>query len=328
MRDEMKIKTKVIGVDITLNYTTCAVIDIRGYILGKDSFAMTDYPDVNNFVTVLCEKIVKLAEAHGGFENIRSVGVSAPSSNFKTGCVENASNLKWKGVVPLAAMLRDRLGIAVAVGNDAHVAALAERTYGSAHGMDNFLVMTFTDGGVGSSIFVNGRVHLGTNGFSGEIGHTLVVENGRQCGCGHKGCLETYVSILGIVQNLRDLLEESDEPSLARNIENLNAQSLVLCCQQGDKLALEAVNRAGRILGRAVANYSSAINPEAIILSGDILKVIDWMYPVLRQTLDENVFHNLRGKVRLLASLLEPDERTVLGAGALAWEVPEYSLFK
>ena len=328
MIDEMKIKTKVIGVDISLNYTTCAVIDIRGAILGKDSFATTDYPDVNNFVSMLYDRIVKLAEAHGGLESIRSVGVSAPSANFKTGSVVNASNLRWKGVVPLAAMLRDRLGCAVAVGNDGHVAALGERAYGSAHGMENFLVMTFSGGGVGSSIFLNGRAHLGSNGFSGEIGHIRVMENGRQCGCGHKGCLETYVSTLGIVQNLRDLMEESDEPSLARNIENLNIHSVVLCCRQGDKLALEAVARAGRILGRAVANYCSVLNPEAIILSGDVLQVMDWMLPVLRKTLDENVFHNLRGKVRLLASLLEPEVRTVLGAGALAWEVKEYSLFK
>lgn len=328
MIDEMKIKTKVIGVDISLNYTTCAVIDIRGMILGKDSFSTTDYPNINNFVSMLYEKIVKLAEAHGGLENIRSVGVSAPSANFKTGSVENASNLRWKGVVPLAAMLRDRLGLAVAVGNDGHVAALGERAYGSAHGMENFLVMTFSEGGVGSSIFLNGRAHLGTDGFSGEIGHTRVVENGRQCGCGRKGCLETYVSTLGIVQNLRELMVESDEPSLARSIGDLNIQSVVLCCKQGDKLALEAVTRAGQILGRAIANYCSALNPEAIILSGDILKVIDWMYPVLRQTIDENVFHNLRGKVRLLASLLEPEVRTVLGAGALAWQLKEYSLFK
>ena len=326
--EEMKIKTRVIGVDISLDYTTCAIVDIRGTILAKDGFATSDYPDVNNFVSVLYEKIVRLADNCGGIENIRSVGISAPSANYKTGCIVNASNLKWKGNIPLAAMLRDRLGLAVAVANDAHVAALGEQAFGSAHGMKNFIVMNFDMGGVGSCIVMKGNPHIGTNGFAGEIGHTCVVENGRQCGCGKKGCLETYVSILGILQNARDLMAESDEPSLLRSIDNLNIQAVKLCCQQNDAMAIEAVVRAGKMLGRAVANYASTLNPEAIILIGDILQVKDWLIPSMRESLEENVFHNLRGRVRVLPSILNMDDSSVLGASALAWYVEEYSLFK
>ena len=325
--DEMKVKTRVVGVDLSLDYTVCAIVDIRGTIIAKNSFATSDYPDVNNYVSVLYEKIIKLAEENGGIDTIRSVGISAPSANFKTNCIENASNLPWKGVVPLAAMLRDRLGLAVALANDGHVTALGEQAFGSAHGMKDFIVISTGQGGVGSSIFTNGRPHLGANGFSGELGHTCVIENGRQCGCGKKGCLETYVSILGIVQTARDLVSESDEPSLIRNIDNLNIQSFVLCCQKGDALALEAVHRAGKVLGRALANYASIFNPEAIILTGDILLVAEWIMPSVREAIEENVFHNLRGKVRVLASLLDNDNRTVLGASALAWDVKEYSLF-
>ena len=326
--DEMKIKTRVVGVDLALDYTTCAVIDIRGTIIAKEAFATSDYPDVNNFISVLCEKIVRLSENNGGIENIRSVGISAPSANFKTGCVENASNLSWKGVVPLAAMLRDRLGLAVAVANDGHVTALGEEAFGTAHGMKDFIVMTFTHGGVGSCIFIKGRPHLGTNGFAGEIGHTCFVENGRQCGCGRKGCLETYVSIKGIVQNARDLMTETDESSLLRSIDNLDIKAIKLCCQQNDALAIEAVRRAGSVLGRALANYASILNPEAIILTGDLLQVQEWIMPTIRESLEKNVFHNLRGKVRVLPSILNTEDRTVLGAGALAWDVKEYSLFK
>ena len=326
--EEMKIKTRVFGVDLALDFTTYAIVDIRGTVIAKDSFATTDYPDISHFVAVLYEKIVQMAEANGGLEKIRSVGISAPSANFKTGCIENASNLPWKGVVPLAAMLRDRLGLAVAVANDGHVTALGEHAFGSAHGMKDFIVMTFSQGGVGSCIFVNGQPHLGADGFAGEIGHTCIVENGRQCGCGHKGCLETYVSILGIVQTARDLMAESDEPSLLRSVDGLNIRSLVLCCQKGDALALEAVRRTGVILGRALANYASMLNSEAIIITGDILQVRQWLMPTVRQTIEENVFHNLRGKVRLLSSILDDENRTLLGASALAWDVKEYSLFK
>jgi glucokinase len=131
-----------------------------------------------------------------------------------------------------------------------------------------------------------------------------------------------------MVQTARDLLKESDVPSLMRNIENINVQSLLFCCQKGDAIALEAVRRSGVILGRALANYASVLNPEAIILTGDILQFVEWLMPSVRQTIEENVFHNLRGRVRILASILDEENRTLLGASALAWDVKEYSLFK
>lgn len=122
-----KIKVRVVGIDIRLDRTTYAIVDIKGDIVAQDQFDTMDFPDVNDFVSALSEKVMMLVEENGGYESIRSVGVSAPSANSLTGCVENAANLPWKGVVPLAAMLRDRLGLAVAVANDAHITALSEK---------------------------------------------------------------------------------------------------------------------------------------------------------------------------------------------------------
>ena len=139
--EEYNIKTRVVGVDISNERTTYAVVDIRGNIIAEDSFPTTDFPDVNNFVTALSERIVMLVEANGGYETIRSIGVSSPSSSPVSGCIENAANLPWKGMVPLAAMLRDRLGLAVGLSNDAHISALGEYTFGSAHGMKNFIII-------------------------------------------------------------------------------------------------------------------------------------------------------------------------------------------
>ena len=104
-----QLKTRVVGVDVNVDTTTCAVVDIRGNILGQCSFVTSDYSSISDYVSVLTEHIIQLSEANGGYENIRSVGISIPSGNFKTGCIENAPNLPWKGVVPLAAMLRDQL---------------------------------------------------------------------------------------------------------------------------------------------------------------------------------------------------------------------------
>ena len=105
-------------------------------------------------------------------------------------------------------------------------------------------------------------------------------------------------------------------------------KAIKLCCQQNDALAIEAVRRAGLMLGRTLANYASILNPEAIILTGDTLQVKEWLIPAVREALENNVFHNLRGQVRVLPSILNTEDRTVLGASALAWEMKEYSLFK
>ena len=322
------IKTRVVGVDIDVKRTTYAIVDIRGNIIAEDYFVTSDYPNVNEYVTTLTEKILTLVEANGGYETIRSVGMSGPSANFVTGCIENASNMPWKGRVPLAAMLRDQLGMAVALGNDAYVSALGEKVFGSAHGMRDFIVVTLSHGGVGSSVFSNGNPHLGNDGFAGEFGHTVVVEGGRHCGCGKHGCLEPYVSERGVLATARELLNETDEPSLLRQAGDITLPVLVDCCEKGDRVAIETFRRTGFMLGMALANYASLLNPEAIILTGPLTKSGEWLLEPTTEAFDAHVFHNVKGKVKLLVSILDDHERDVLGASALAWDVKEYSLFK
>lgn len=322
------IKTRVVGIDIREKRTTYAIVDIRGEIVAQDYFLTSLYPEVGAYVSALSEKVLAMIEENGGYEMIRSVGISAPSGNYLTGCIENAANMPWKGVVPLAALLQDRLGMAVALANDGHITALGEKTYGSAHGMKDFIVVSISHGGLGSCIFTNGQPHLGVNGFAGEVGHTCVEVNGRQCGCGRKGCLETYVSDKGLVRTAEELIAESKEPTLLSELEVLDINSIVDCCDQGDRTAIEVFNRVGYMLGVGLANYASVLNPEAIILTGDMMQSGKWILRPMRQSFDEHVFHNIRGKVRILVSILKEGERDVLGASALAWDVKEYSLYK
>ena len=187
------VKKRVIGVDISMEETTFAIVNAKGEILVKDSFPTLNYPDANDYVMALCERILMMMESNGGYESIRSVGVSCPSANFMTGCMENSPNMPWKGIVPFGPLMRDRLGISVAVANNAQVIALGEHAFGCARGMRDFVVITLGSG-MGSCIFSNGMIHKGSDGFAGEVGHTCVVRNGRTCGCGKKGCLETYTA--------------------------------------------------------------------------------------------------------------------------------------
>lgn len=328
MEEVDQIKTRVVGIDIRETRTTYAVVDIRGEIIAQDHFNTLDYPELSDFVNALSERVLTLIEENGGFESVRSVGISSPSGNFITGCMENAANMPWKGVVPLAALLQDQLGMAVAVANDAHITALGEKAYGSAHGMKDFIVVSISHGGLGSCIFTNGQPHLGVNGFAGEVGHTCVQVDGRQCGCGRKGCLETYVSDKGLVKTAEELIAKSTEPTLLSDLEELNIRTITECCEKGDRVAIETFRQVGIMLGMGLANYASMINPEAIILTGDMMQAGKWLLKPMRQSFDEHVFHNIRGKVRLLVSILKEGERDVLGASALAWDVKEYSLFK
>lgn len=320
-------KTRVVGVDIEIDVTTYAIVDIRGTIIAIDHFSTSDYPIVSEYVAVLSDKIVTLVEANGGYETVRSVGISAPSGNFLTGSIENAANLPWKGNIPLAALMRDSLGLAVAVGNDAHASAIGERVYGSAHGLQNFVVVSMGHGGVGSCFFSNGRAHLGDSGSAGEIGHICLEDHGRLCGCGRQGCLERYVSVGGLIQTAREMLAESSEDSLMRQLSELTPEAIGECCDEGDQLALKVYRQTGEMFGIGLSFYASVINPEAIILTGGLTNQWKWLEEPTQLSFNEHLFPNLRGKVELQVSILTDAERDVMGASALAWEVEEYSLF-
>ena len=325
--EEENIKLRVMGIDISNEMTTYAIVDLRGNIIAEDNFVTTDYLNINQFVTKLTDCMVELMEANGGFMSVRSVGISCPSANFLTGCIVNAPNLPWKGTIPLAAMVRDRLGLAVAVANDAHVSALAEYTYGTAHGMEDFVIVSLGIG-LGSCFFSRGRGHRGFRGFAGEVGHACIIDHGRKCGCGKEGCLEAYCATHGIIQTAKELMAESNEPSLMRDIDNLTPRDITECCEKDDELAKEVYRRTGYLLGLGLANYACIIDPQLVVVTGGISKAGKWLMEPARKSFNEHVFGNMRDNIKIVTSLMNNREREVLGAAALAWTIPEYSLFK
>ena len=324
---EVTIKKRVVGIDISLDVTTYAIVDVKGDVIAMDSFPTMDYPEINQFISALSDHLISMVEENGGYESIRSVGISAPSANFMTGSIVNAPNLPWKGVIQLGALLRDRIGYAVAVANNADVRALGEHAYGLAKGMRDFVVVTMGTG-LGSSIFSNGMIHKGTDGFAGELGHTCIVNNGRQCTCGNKGCLEAYVAARGIVATAKEMLEQSEVPSLMRDVENLTPKLIAEFCEQDDELAIEVYRKTGELLGMGLANYASVIDPEAFIFTGGISRAGKWLFEPAKEVFDRCVFHNTSGKIKFLVSEDDRAANDVLGASVLAWEVREYSLFK
>ena len=325
--EQEAIKKRVVGIDISLDATTYAIVDVKGEIIVMDCFPTLDYPEINQFISALSDRLIQMVEDNGGYESIRSVGISAPSANFMNGSIVNAPNLPWKGVIPLSILLRDRTGYAVAVANNADVRALGEHAFGVAKGMRDFVVVTMGNG-VGSCLFSNGMIHKGNEGYAGEIGHTCIVSNGRQCTCGNKGCLEAYVAARGIIATAKELMEQTDKPSLMRGVEKLTPKLITEFCNQGDELAIEVYRRTGEMLGMGLANYGSMVDPEAFIFTGGIAKAGKWLFDPAKKVFDEYVFHNSKGKIKFLVSEEDRVLNDVLGASVLAWEVREYSLFK
>jgi glucokinase len=321
------IKTRVVGVDIQIDTTTLAVIDVRGNIIARESFNTGTNPNIGDFASILSERVMSIVEQNGGYESIRSLGICCPSANYMTACIENAPNLPWKGVVPLAAMMRDRLGLAVALGNNAYARGLGELAFGVAHGMKDFVLLTM-GGGVGSCIFINGQYYAGHDGFAGEIGHSMARHNGRLCGCGNKGCLEMYCARKGIRMTAQEVMAESDKPSKMRLIEDLTVDQIVAFCDMGDELAIETLRRTGHVLGETLANYATTVNPEAFIFTGSVSRCGDWLFDPAWESFNEHIFQNIKGKVKFLLSQFDEREANLLGASVLAWNVKEYSLFK
>ena len=270
-------KPYVVGMDIGGTNTVFGVVDSRGNVLATDSVKTQQYEKIEEYVDAVCKKLLPLVQQVGGAEKIKGMGVGAPNGNYYNGTIEFAPNLPWKGVIPLAALFEEKLGIPTALTNDANAAAIGEMTYGAARGLKDFIMITLGTA-VGSGIVVNGQLVYGHDGFAGELGHVIVDPDGRQCGCGRKGCLETYCSATGVARTAREFLVKRSEPSLLRNIpaEEIQSKDVYDAAVKGDQLALDIFAFTGEVLGKALANFVAFSSPEAIVLFGGLAKSGDY----------------------------------------------------
>lgn len=315
-------KPYVVGIDIGGTNTVFGIVDARGAVLASSSIKTGSYTEVEDYVNEVCKNLVPLLEANGGVDKIKGIGIGAPNGNYYTGTIEFAPNLPWKGVIPLAKMFEQRLGIPTALTNDANAAAIGEMTYGAARGMKDFIMITLGTG-VGSGIVINGQLVYGHDGFAGELGHVIIRRDGRLCGCGRQGCLETYCSATGVARTAREFLTASTEPSLLRSIpaENITSKDVYDAAVQGDQLAVNIFNFTGTILGEALADAIAFSSPEAIILFGGLAKSGEYIFKPIQESIDKNVLNIYKGKTKLLMSELKDADAAVLGASALGWEI-------
>lgn len=324
MTTEESLKPYVIGLDLGGTNSVFGIVDSRGDIKVTTAIKTQGYADVNDYVDAAVEALQVIIDQVGGIEKIKAMGIGAPNGNYYNGTIEFAPNLEWghSGIVPLAKLFSDKLGIPVALTNDANAAAVGEMTYGVARGMKNFIVITLGTG-VGSGIVVNGQLVYGCDGFAGELGHVIVKDDGRQCGCGRKGCLEAYCSATGVARTARELLTTTDQPSLLRELdpEKITSLDVSIAASKGDKLALGIYEFTGKMLGEACVNFAAFSSPEAFIFFGGLTKAGDLIMDPIKKAYEENVLNIFKGKAKFLVSGLEGSSAAVLGASAVGWDI-------
>lgn len=310
-------KKVVAGVDIGGTNTIFGLVDEKGKVLGEGHLKTTDYPDVNNFVKALTSGIKKLVKEKKDVE-LAGVGIGAPDANYHRGTIEHAPNLAWKGIVPLADLIKKVVKVPVVLTNDANAAAMGEMVFGGAKKMKDFVVLTLGTG-LGSGIVVDGKMVYGHTGFAGEVGHMTIVPGGRECGCGRKGCFEAYGSATGLVKTVSQKLSEMRDESVLRDIppSKLTAKQIAEAAAKKDPVAVAAMEYTAEMLGYGIVNTIVFTSPEAIFLFGGLAQAGDILFNPVREYLKKHNYVLFRDTVKILPSGISESKGAVLGAAAL-----------
>ena len=317
-----ELKPNVVGIDIGGTNTVFGIVDVNGNVLASNSIKTQAYPKLEDYINALGDGLLELISKNGGAEKINGIGVGAPNANYYTGNIEHAANLPWKGIVPFAKMLSDKVGLPVALTNDANAAAIGEMKYGAARGMRDFIMITLGTG-VGSGVVANGQLIYGHDGNAGELGHVIVRRDGRTCGCGNKGCLETYTSATGVARTAKEFLLNRNEDSVLRKIDldKITSKDVFDAAMAGDQIAKDIFAFTGQILGEALADFVKFSSPEAFVLFGGLAKSGDLLFAPVKKAMDDNLMPVFKGKVKVLFSQMKDADAAVLGASALAWDI-------
>ncbi len=308
-----------VGIDIGGTNTAYAFIDSAGKIIFKDEVPTGKSADPNELIDRVCKALQNSANTLGVQDQLAGLGIGAPNGNYFSGTVEFAPNLNWFGIIPVAKMFEERMSIKTFLTNDANAAAMGEMFFGSAKGMKDFIFITLGTG-LGSGIVVNGDLVYGHDGFAGEMGHVIVIQNGRQCGCGRKGCLEQYCSATGLVKTYLEILAKEDpEKFSAIDKTTVNSKSIYEMALSVDKVAINSFNYTGEILGFALANSVAYTSPEAFFLFGGLAEAGELLLAPTKISFEKNLLSIYKNKITISVSGLPESDAALLGAASLAW---------
>lgn len=306
-------KQVVAGIDIGGTNTVFGLTDHDGVIHAVGSLKTSDYGgDGEDYINAISKAI---NESLTPELNLVGVGIGCPNGNHYAGVMDSAPNLKFKGVIPFVKRFEEILKIPAVLTNDANAAAIGEMLFGGAKYLKDFIMVTLGTG-VGSGFVANGQMVYGHDSFAGELGHTIIFPEGRQCGCGRKGCLETYTSASGISKTFVELTEKHT----GKKTENISSYDVLLEAEKGNPLAIETFDYTAKILGLALANAVAITSPSHIFLFGGPVKAGNFLIEPLKKYMEEYMLFVFKGKVQVQVSELMDKNAAILGSAALIWE--------
>ncbi len=314
-------KEIAVGIDIGGTNSRYGVVSESGEVLKHDRFPTRSYPKAEGFVRAISRKIKEILAEFEGY-TFKGIGIGAPNGNFFRGTIEQAPNLNWEGVIPFVDQFKKYFSERVVLTNDANAAAIGEMMFGGARVMKDFIVITLGTG-LGSGFVVNGDLVYGHDGFAGELGHTFVyLDSGRKCGCGRRGCLETYASAQGIKRTVFELMAENTQISELRDLSysQMTSEHIYHAAQNGDRIAKQAFDITGHYLGIKLADAVVHTSPEAIFLYGGLAKSGNLILNPTIKAFDDHVMNIFKGKVSIRSSELNGKQGAILGAAALVWK--------
>ncbi|WP_411030670.1 ROK family protein [Spongiimicrobium sp. 3-5] len=312
----------VVGIDIGGTKTKIGLVDKEGVCLESLYFRTREYPDLTVYLNKVQESVHELTTRLPKDVHLLGCGIGAPNASSRNGTIENASNLVWKGTVPILARLQEKMPMPMRIMNDASAAALGEMLFGNAKEMTDFIAITLGTG-FGAGIVANGKLIDGYDGFAGELGHVdMTLGDGRVTGLGVKGGLEAYVSATGLKRTILYMLSKHMDESKFRSISynDLHGEDITQAAEEGDPIALKAFEYTADILGLALANFTAFTQPEAFFLMGGLINSGKWIWEPLQRQFEHYLLDVYKGKVKLLRSGLPPKTTAISGAAALIWE--------
>lgn len=307
-----------IGIDLGGTAIKFGLFGLAGQLLEKWQIP-TDTSEegkyiLNNIAASLKEKLDKLQI---NISIVKGIGMGVPGLVTRDGYIMAAVNLGWINV-SAAQELSELIGIPVKVSNDANAAALGEMWQGSGRGYKNLVMITLGTG-IGGGVIIEEKIVSGMYGAAGEFGHIPVVyDETEYCRCGRKGCLEQVASAKGIVKEAKRLLKESTSFSILREKEHISSHLIYEAAKAGDMIAIQAVERAGKFLGMAMAMITGVLDPEIFIVGGGVSSAGQYLIDIINKYYKENVLYACRNTKITLAEL--GNDAGIYGAARMIWK--------
>ncbi len=299
-----------LGIDIGGTNTGYGIVSADGEFVYENSVPTASMKTAQELADFIFDDVKKKGDFIG-------IGIGAPSVNQNTQCIEYAPNMNWGDVVDLNGIFNKKFNRTVFVINDANAAAIGEKFYGEAKEMSNFAVITLGTG-VGMGMYINDQLVLGKNGLAGEIGHSIIQRDGRECKCGNHGCLETYVAKEGIVSTAKEKLEFSSGSSVLNLIQpsDLTPTEIFKAARKEDPVALDVVDSVGKDLAFSISNLMNILDLECVFLAGGISNNGNLLKRKIEKHLKGYLLPNLHDKSQVRISILNQQNSGILGAVA------------